>query len=361
MKTPNQLIIRRYPKSENKSLRSFSAADELIEEYIETENIALRAPVLLNDRFGYLACNFHKFSPISIVNYKSQEKALRQNMLDNSISIIEQNIIFPFDKINHEVEIAIVKVPKSLDLFRLQLQKLSKCLGENSQVICGFMTRHFSKQMLEIAGDYFEEVEQTKAKKKARLIILSKKKKTQSNSLFNEITFGNKTIKQYFGVFSANKIDQATEFFLDNLNVDSSADVILDLASGNGIIAHAIRQQNANAEIHLVDDSYLAVESSKLNLKDENTHHHFSDSLENFTPEFFNLIVSNPPYHFEYETNIEVALDLFKQVHKKLKTSGHFQMVSAVSLNFKTHLTKLFSKVEILAENDKFIVYDCVK
>ncbi|MBT6745123.1 MAG: hypothetical protein HOB26_01030, partial [Flavobacteriales bacterium] len=137
MKMPNQLIIRRYPKSENKSLRSFSAADELIEKYIETENIALRAPVLLNDRFGYLACRFHKFSPISIVNYKSQEKALRQNMLDNNIAIIEQNIIFPLDKINHEVEIAIVKVPKSLDLFRLQLQKLSKCLGENSQVICG--------------------------------------------------------------------------------------------------------------------------------------------------------------------------------------------------------------------------------
>ena len=361
MKTPNQPIIRRYPKSENKSLRSFSAADELIEEYIETENIALRAPVLLNDRFGYLACNFHKFSPISIVNYKSQEKALRQNMLDNNIAIIEQNIIFPLDKINHEVEIAIVKAPKSLDLFRLQLQKLSKCLGENSQVICGFMTRHFSKQMLEIASDYFEEVEQTKAKKKARLIILSIKKKTQSNSLFNEITFGDKTIKQYFGVFSANKIDQATEFFLDNLNVDSSAGVILDLASGNGIIAHAIRQQYASAEIHLVDDSYLAVESSKLNMKDENTHHHFSDSLENFTPEFFDLIVSNPPYHFEYETNIEVALDLFKQVHKKLKTGGHFQMVSAVSLNFKTHLSKLFSKVEILGDNDKFVVYDCVK
>ena len=94
MNSTTILNIRRYPKSENRSLRSFSAADELVLEHIETESITLRAPVLLNDRFGYLACTFDKFSPISIVNYKSQEKALRQNMMANNLTIVEQKYYF---------------------------------------------------------------------------------------------------------------------------------------------------------------------------------------------------------------------------------------------------------------------------
>ena len=275
--------------------------------------------------------------------------------------MLSKNIISPFDKIEHEIETAIVKVPKSLDLFKLQLAKLSELLADNGTVICAFMTRHFSKQIIEIASEHFESVEQTQAKKKARLVILTKKKKALKDELINKVKLSRKTFKQYYGVFSANNIDFATQFFLENFKVDSSVECALDLASGNGIIAYTIRKQNADTEIHLVDDSYLAVESSKLNIKDKNTHHHFSDGLENFSPEFFDLVVSNPPYHFEHETNIEVALDLFKQVHKKLKTGGHFQLVSAVSLNFKTHLSKLFSKVDAVAENDKFVVYDCLK
>ncbi len=191
------------------------------------------------------------------------------------------------------------------------------------------------------------------------MVILKKKKGSNPASLLHEITLGKETFKQYYGVFSANNIDQATQFLIENIKVDPKATCALDLASGNGVIAHTIRKHNSSAEIHLVDDAYLAVESSKLNLSDENSHHHFSDSLENFPPAFFDLVISNPPYHFDYETNIEIALGLFKQVKKHLKPDGHFQMVSAKSLNFKTHLTKLFSSVYVLQENDKFVIYDC--
>ncbi len=177
MKTKASLNIRRYPKSENRSLRPYSAADELILEYIETNAIALRAPVLLNDRFGFLACTLDKHSPISIVNYKSQEKALRQNMMANNLTIIEQNIILPFDSIEHIVETGIVKIPKSLDLFKLQLVKLCESLSDDGTVICAFMTRHFSKQIIEIANELFEEVEQTQAKKESTLGHSQKEKR----------------------------------------------------------------------------------------------------------------------------------------------------------------------------------------
>ena len=81
----------------------------------------------------------------------------------------------------------------------------------------------------------------------------------------------------------------------------------------------------------------------------------FSDDIDNDS-----LIISNPPFHFEHETNIEVALDLFKEVKRCLKKGGSFQLVTSNHLNSKTHLHKLFHKVNIVVQNEKFVVYHCV-
>jgi 16S rRNA G1207 methylase RsmC len=54
-------------------------------------------------------------------------------------------------------------------------------------------------------------------------------------------------------------------------------------------------------------------------------------------------------------------LGLFKEVKRCLKTGGRFQLVASQHLNFKTHLVKLFKEVNITAENDKFVIYECIK
>ena len=86
-----------------------------------------------------------------------------------------------------------------------------------------------------------------------------------------------------------------------------------------------------------------------------------NESIFNLTTnKKFDLIISNPPFHFEHETNIEVALNLFKEVKRCLKKGGSFQLVTSNHLNSKTHLNKLFHKVNIIAQNEKFVVYHCV-
>ena len=72
--------------------------------------------------------------------------------------------------------VAIVKIPKTIDLFELYLQHATLNLKQSSTVVCAFMTKHFTKAMIEVAERYFNRVEQSRAVKKARLIILSDKK-----------------------------------------------------------------------------------------------------------------------------------------------------------------------------------------
>ena len=69
-----------------------------------------------------------------------------------------------------------------------------------------------------------------------------------------------------------------------------------------------------------------------------------NDSMELFKDDYFDLVISNPPFHFEHETNIEVAIRLFHDVKRCLKSEGRFELVASQHLNFKTHLIKIFKK-----------------
>ena len=249
-----------------------------------------------------------------------------------------------------------------MDLFRLFCQQVSTALADDGEVVCGFMTRHFTAQMLSIAAEYFETVEQTKAWKKSRLMILKQPKRVSFRPIVHRVKLDEEqSFQQYAGVFSAQKIDLGTRFLLENLEVDSEMEQALDLASGNGVLAAAVRNLAPVTNLHLVDDSFLAVESSRLNLKSENTFFHYNDCLEDFPDNFFDYVVSNPPFHFGHENNIQVSLRLFLETYKCLKPGGKFQLVANRHLNYKTHLDRIFRDVAVVAENQKFIVYTCTK
>lgn len=354
--------IIRYPKSDNKSLKAWNSADEYILKYIEENEIESKNLAIYNDRFGFLSSFLNGYSPKIVIDSISQEKSIKSNISLNKLDITNCKFITPLDKLKSQKELSIIKIPKSMDLFRLYLGQLSEALDEDSVVICGFMTKYFTSQMLDIANEYFEQVEQSLAWKKSRLLILGKPKQKDKSSIINEISLNDiMKIKQYFGVFSAKNIDYATQYLIEHINLRDIDNTILDLASGNGVMACIINEKKTDCEIHLVDDSFLAIESSKLNLKGENIHFHYLDNLEEFKDNYFDFIVSNPPSHFEHETNIEVSISLFKETKRILKKDGHFQIVANKHLNLKTHLVKIFNVVNILVENQKYIIYECMK
>jgi len=358
----NNLQITRYPKTNNSSLRAWSAADELLLEHWDQET---GKTAIYNDRFGYLSTHLQPNSPFIVSTYKSQEKAILQNIEKN---YQDATVAFhsPLEKLPEPIESAIVKIPKSMDLFRLFLIHIHQNATKETTVLCGFMTKHFTKQMLEIAGEYFESITQSKAKKKARVLILSIPNSEVPSEIINKIDYTDKneklfSLSQYYGVFSAKHIDYATQFFLDNVAISEQHKNVIDIASGNGVIAKVISERNDFEEIHLMDDSYLAIASSKLNIQKENITFHYENSMAHLEPDSFDLAVCNPPFHFEHENTIEIALSLFQGIYNCLRIKGEFQCVANHHLNYKTHLFSIFGNVEIINENNKFVIYRCKK
>lgn len=351
----------RYPSSDNRSLRAWNAGDEYLLQRLADIELHDKTIAIYNDRFGFISSVLQVHRPYSIIQYASQKKAFKLNFEKNHLTLDDDLLLTPLKDFPKSIDLACIKIPKSTELFELFLSHLMPFLPKDGLVICSFMTRHFNKKMMTIAANYFEEVEQSKAWKKSRLLLLKNKKKTlPPSNLIKSIELDkNHVLKQYPGVFSGKQVDIATRFLLENLSLESSELNLLDLGAGNGVIAYHLRQQSKASKIHLLDDNYLAIASSQLNLTDQNTTFLWSDSMEHYPDSTFDLIACNPPFHFEYENTIEIALSLFKATRRCLKPGGRFVLVANLHLNYKTHLEKLFSQVEVLASNERFVVYEC--
>ncbi|MFK7925935.1 MAG: class I SAM-dependent methyltransferase [Bacteroidia bacterium] len=352
--------IKRYPPTSQRSLQAWNAADEHILTYLEIAEVENPQIAICHDRFGFLACALHERSPLNVLTYSSQVKALHKNLTANKLELTEGRSVDPLNLPDTKVDLAIVKIPKSLDLFRFYLHQMFTLLADDGEIVCGFMTRHFTAQMLKIAETYFSDVRQSRAHKKSRLLHLTGKKTLPETTLLQTISFeGHDDLQTYPGVFAGKSVDIATRFLLDNLLLREEDKTILDLGAGYGVIGKAIHALDPSRELHLMDDNYLANASAKLNLKAGNVHFHYADSMADLGGQKFDFVVSNPPFHFEHENNIEIPLSLFAEVKHSLNSGGHFQLVANHHLNYKTHLGKMFRRVKTVAENPKFVVYDC--
>jgi len=243
---PRPYSIQRYDFSRDKSLQAWNAADEiLLQNYTALEfkpsNLAI-----YNDRFGFLGCSLHRFNPLMVLTHQSQKKSIEKNLKAHDLEPL--HYLNPLTKWNQKVDIALIKIPKSLGLFRLFLEHLSENSSNNITVLGAFMTRHFNSSLLNLAKEYFEEVTQGQAVKKARVITLAQKKRIRPRQKVISLSFQNQNYQQYLGVFSGEHIDYATQFFLKHIIVQPSDLRILDVGSGNGIIGNEIHLKHPDAQ-----------------------------------------------------------------------------------------------------------------
>lgn len=352
-----QLHFKRLPETKNNSLKAWNAADELLAEFYSDKSKRLG---IYNDTFGYLTCHFSTEKPIVVINQKSQETAIQKNLKGNGIPI-ESSLFFKLtDKIPAQLDYAILKIPKSLGLLEVYFNQIHHCLSNDGEVICGFMTKYFNSGILKLAHKYFDHVEQTKAKKKARLLILRKKKTLSKTELIESFGYQHLKLSQYKGVFSSSKVDTATDFLLQHLQFPKKHEAVLDLACGNGIIGKWILEKVKIDQMHFLDDSYLAIESVKMNIQYENIILHHQFELNNIQDSSLDWIITNPPFHFGNTKDTSIPIALFKSAHKKLKKGGVLTIVANSNLGYEFDLNKTFESVKILKSNWQFKVYWCV-
>ncbi|EAC0142532.1 23S rRNA (guanine(1835)-N(2))-methyltransferase RlmG [Salmonella enterica subsp. enterica serovar Ajiobo] len=363
------LTLKRFPQTDDVNpLLAWEAADEyLLQQLDETE---IRGPVLiLNDTFGALSCALAEHSPYSIGDSYLSELGTRENLRHNGIA--ESSVTFLDSTADYPQApgVVLIKVPKTLALLEQQLRALRKVVTAQTRIIAGAKARDIHTSTLELFEKVLGPTTTTLAWKKARLINCTfshPQLADASQTLSWKLEDTGWTIHNHANVFSRTGLDIGARFFMQHLpeNLDGE---IVDLGCGNGVIGLSLLAKNPQANVVFVDESPMAVDSSRLNVETnlpeafERCEFMINNALSGVEPFRFNAVFCNPPFHQKHALTDNIAWEMFHHARRCLKINGELYIVANRHLDYFHKLKKIFGNCATIATNNKFVILKAVK
>ncbi|ELC3461654.1 23S rRNA (guanine(1835)-N(2))-methyltransferase RlmG [Salmonella enterica] len=363
------LTLKRFPQTDDVNpLLAWEAADEyLLQQLDETE---IRGPVLiLNDTFGALSCALAEHSPYSIGDSYLSELGTRENLRHNGIA--ESSVTFLDSTADYPQApgIVLIKVPKTLALLEQQLRALRKVVTAQTRIIAGAKARDIHTSTLELFEKVLGPTTTTLAWKKARLInctFSNPQLAAAPQTLSWKLEETGWTIHNHANVFSRTGLDIGARFFMQHLpeNLDGE---IVDLGCGNGVIGLSLLAKNPQANVVFVDESPMAVDSSRLNVETnmpeafERCEFMINNALSGVEPYRFNAVFCNPPFHQKHALTDNIAWEMFHHARRCLKINGELYIVANRHLDYFHKLKKIFGNCATIATNNKFVILKAVK
>ncbi|EDE0393643.1 23S rRNA (guanine(1835)-N(2))-methyltransferase RlmG [Salmonella enterica subsp. enterica serovar Enteritidis] len=363
------LTLKRFPQTDDVNpLLAWEAADEYLLQLLDETEI--RGPVLiLNDTFGALSCALAEHSPYSIGDSYLSELGTRENLRHNGIA--ESSVTFLDSTADYPQApgVVLIKVPKTLALLEQQLRALRKVVTAQTRIIAGAKARDIHTSTLELFEKVLGPTTTTLAWKKARLINCTFSHPQLADApqtLSWKLEDTGWTIHNHANVFSRTGLDIGARFFMQHLpeNLDGE---IVDLGCGNGVIGLSLLAKNPQANVVFVDESPMAVDSSRLNVETnlpeafERCEFMINNALSGVEPFRFNAVFCNPPFHQKHALTDNIAWEMFHHARRCLKINGELYIVANRHLDYFHKLKKIFGNCATIATNNKFVILKAVK
>lgn len=363
------LTLKRFPETDDVNpLQAWEAADEYLLQQLDDTEIS--GPVLIfNDAFGALACALAEHKPYSIGDSYLSELATRENLRHNeldesSVRFLESTAEYP-----QAPAVVLIKIPKTMALLEQQLRALRKVVTPETRIIGGTKARDVHNSTLELFEKVLGTTTTTLAWKKARLINCvftapTLKDAPETNSWKLEGTPW--TIHNHANVFSRNGLDIGARFFIEHLPSNLEGEIV-DLGCGNGVVGLTLLERNPEATVVFVDESPMAVASSRLNVETnmpdavDRCEFMINNALSGVEPFRFNAVLCNPPFHQQHALTDSVAWEMFHHARRCLKINGELVIVANRHLDYFHKLKKIFGNCTTVATNSKFVVLKAVK
>jgi 16S rRNA G1207 methylase RsmC len=359
----------------NSPLRAWDAADEYLLNYLNENTLPESTNdrvLIVNDQFGALACALHHYATESWSDSYQSHLACQLNVQQNHLV---GNILYTpsTESPQYKPDLVIIKIPKTLALLEDQLIKLKPLLRPETLIISAGMAKHIHTSTLSIFKNILGTTKTSLAVKKARLIFTQYENTEQQTSPYPK-TFSDKdwniTLSNHANVFAKEKLDVGARFMLEQFAKLPPANRIIDLGCGNGVLGIIAKRlqlanQRAESQIIFVDESYMAVDSARLNYQTElghtdHTQFIVSDVLANVEDKA-DLILCNPPFHQQHAVGDHIAWEMFRQSYQQLQKHGELWIVANRHLNYHIKLKRLFGNYENVAGNKKFVVLSARK
>ncbi|MEW6460958.1 MAG: methyltransferase [Pseudomonadota bacterium] len=364
------LDLLRQPHQPNEPLQAFDAADEYLLNHLHEQGIQADTRVLLlNDSFGALACSLASHCQVtSSSDSHLGFLALTRNLASNGLSTDAVSFVPASASAQGPFDWVLIRVPKTLALLEEQLIRLHGQLAPGARVVAGAMVKHLPRAAGDLLEKYLGPVQASLAVKKARLLQVSVADKGAASSPYPtryRLDTPALELVNHANLFCREGLDIGTRAFLPHLPQHLDARRVADLGCGNGVLGIAYALNNPQAELTLVDESYMAVQSAQENwraaLGERPATIRAGDGLAEQPADSLDLVLCNPPFHQQQVVGDFLAWRMFQQARAALVTGGELWIVGNRHLGYHAKLKRLFRGVEQVAATPKFVVLKASK
>jgi 23S rRNA (guanine1835-N2)-methyltransferase len=364
------LELIRQPEQSDEPLQAFDAADEYLLNHLNTLGLPSSTRLLLlNDSFGALAASlaghFHVTS--SSDSYLGWQ-ALQQNLARNGLTADSLSFVPASQLASGPFDCVLIRVPKTLALLEEQLIRLQGQIAPGTPVLAAAMLKHLPRAAGELLEQYIGPMQALLAVKKARVLCATAEAKTPIASPYPssyQLEQPPLTLRNHANLFCREGLDIGTRAFLPHLPRSLSPLRVADLGCGNGVLGISYALSNPEAELTLVDESFMAVQSAAENwqaaLGERPVSIRAGDGLAEQAEDSLDLVLCNPPFHQQQVVGDFLAWRMFVQAKAALVRGGELWIVGNRHLGYHGKLKKLFRGVEQVAATPKFVILKATK
>lgn len=365
-----RLDLIRQPEQQHEPLQAFDAADEYLLNHLQQQGLDAGSRVLLlNDGFGALACSLAgRCRVASSGDSHLGHLALRKNLARNALASDAVTFVPASDTPQGPFDWVLIRVPKTLALLEEQLIRLHGQLAPGARVVAGAMVKHLPRAAGDLLERYIGPVQASLAVKKARLLLATPEVKPAPRSPYpSRYRLDSPALEllNHANVFCREGLDIGTRAFLPHLPRHLGRLRVADLGCGNGVLAIAYALGSPQAQLTLVDESYMAVQSARHNwqaaLGQRPVDIRAADGLAEQPADSLELVLCNPPFHQQQVVGDFLAWRMFQQARAALVAGGELWLVGNRHLGYHAKLKRLFRGVEQVAATPKFVVLKASK
>lgn len=367
--------LSRFPIRKKESLRAWDAADEFILNHLHDSQIDLTGNILiLNDSFGALSTALATHQPTLITDSWLAQQGTLLNLKQNERASDQVTLLNSLEYPSDTLDLLLIKIPKSLSMLEEQLHRIRPFITENTVIIGAAMAKGIHTSTLKLFEQVIGTTKTSLAVKKARLIFAQpdlampiKENPYPLNLTLENCGFSHRAfqLKNHAGVFSREKLDIGTRFFLQNLPKEFNGEKIIDLACGNGVVGLMAAERYPSAHLTFVDESFMAVDSARINFTqafpERDAHFATTDCLSGIEVNSADLILNNPPFHQNNAVGDFIAQQMFKESKQVLKSGGELWVIGNRHLGYHVALKRLFGNCTTVISNKKFVILKAVK
>lgn len=345
-------------------LRAWDAADELLLQVADERLRTGQRVAIVDDGFGALTLGLADAAPEVVADSAVLPHALARNAAANglaspAVANWQAPPPGPFD-------VVILRIPRQLDYLEYLLRWCNEVLAEDGLLLAGGMIKHLPDRSVDVFNRLVTTEAVLPARKKARVVACRRGASVLAgwDGLLRgfELPGAGLQVKGLPAVFSRERLDigarQLLPWAAQATKTLAPGARVLDLACGNGVQGLTVLSHRDDVSVLFADVSSQAVASAETNVRQALPAAQASFVCQDGTDASgeFDLVLLNPPFHDGGAVGDHIALKLFAQASRALRTGGQLLMVGNRHLGYHRSLRKSFRQVRQLAADPKFVV-----